>query len=468
MEAEEDFSNTTLIGAGMPRARTSFVAICIAAATTFAGCGGGGGAAVQPAVSPPTQTAQPRPTPVAQIKHVIVIVQENRTVDNLFQGFPGADTQSWGLDHLGRHVPLVPVALAAPFGVDHSYATFVTEFDGGRMDGFDNPAIRVPCDSPCGPHTPYSYVRQSDVKPYWTLALRYGLADEMLQSTEGDSFAAHQYLIAGQSGRPWAMASIPNVPTAGCNRPGARVSQMDLRQSYPGTLTNPTFPCKDYATIFDSLVAKGLTWRFYSPYPTYLYNAPFAIQHIYDGPMQSSDITPEIQIVDDIRAHALPSVAYLASRLDFSDHPRANGGKGPDWIATVTNAIGADPVYWKSTVVLVTWDDWGGLYDHVPPRHPDGAPSDPYEYGFRVPLLVVSAYLRVPHFVDHTPRDQTAIVHFIEDVFGLNSLGQLETKTDDLFGMFDFTRGPLPYAQVDTGGFTPQDVLRYPLRPGID
>jgi phospholipase C len=104
----------------------------------------------------------------------------------------------------------------------------------------------------------------------------------------------------------------------------------------------------------------------------------------------------------------------------------------------------------------------------VPPRHPAGLPTDPYEYGFRVPLLVASRFVRQAHEVDHTPRDQTAILHFIETLFGLPSLGQLDAKTDDLFGMFDFTRSPLPYMQIDTGNFKPQDLSKYPLVPGQD
>jgi phospholipase C len=443
--------------------RAAGVAALVTLACACSGSGGGG----VPASPTPVPTRTTSPPSANPPTHVVVIVQENRSFDNLFNGYPGAQTQDWGLDQHGNHIPLVPVALNAPFDVEHEHSSFVTEFDGGRMDGWS--LVHTFCTrAPCTTQTPYSYVRPSDIKPYWALAEQFGLADEMLQSNEGPSFAAHQYLIAGQSGHPWAMAGIPDKPTAGCGVPGATVAQINMDSAYPGMFGGVTSSCKNYPTVLDLLINKGLTWRYYTPFPTYLYNAPYASQHIYFGPTASNDVTPEWTILSDIKAHALANVTYLVSRVQLTDHPGLNDGDGPYWIATVTNAIFTNPYYAKNTVVLVTWDDWGGLYDDVAPRHPDGMPTDPYEYGFRVPLLVVSPFVKTPHLVDHTPRDQTAIVHFIETTFGLPSLGELDAKTDDLSSMFDFTRTPLPYTKIDTNGWVPTDAMRFPATQGED
>jgi phospholipase C len=445
------------------RGRTAALAAPVLCAA-LAACGGGGGGGDAP---PVRQAPSPTPSPAIP-QYVVVIVQENRSVDNLFQGFPGADTQSYGLGDGGAHIPLVPVALDAPFDVDHDHSAFVAEFHGGKVDGFQH--VRVACTRPkqCGTQTPYSYVYPADVRPYWKMAEQYGFADEMLQSNEGSSFAAHQYLIAGQSGHPWAMSGIPNVRTGGCGVPGAQVDQIDMTSPYPGVLGNPEPPCKDYATVLDLLVNKGFSWRYYTPFPTYVYNAPYAIHHIYYGPTAGDDVNPETNILTDIQAHRLANVSYLVSRLQLTDHPGFTSGNGPYWVAWIANALFTDSYYAGRTVLLVTWDDWGGMEDHVAPHHPQGLPEDPYEYGFRVPLIVVSPYVRSRHLVDHTPRDQTAIIHFIESTYGLRSLGQLDAKTDDLGGMFDFSRTPLPYTKIDTGSFTPKDVLRYPLRQGED
>jgi hypothetical protein len=441
-----------------------------AGALALAACGGGGsgGSPVPTRSTAPTPTPTPTKVPAMQLPtHVVVVIQENRSFDNLFQGYPGADTQNYGLNQSNEKVPLKPVALDAPFDVEHEHTTFVAEYAAGRMNGW--PLAHVSCNgAACKEATPYAYVRHSDVKPYWNLAEQFGLADEMLQANEGPSFAAHQYLIAAQSGHPWAMTGIPFPQRGACGVPGNKVAQIDMRTPYPGIIGNVEAPCKDYGTVLDLLVDKGFTWRYYTPFQSYLYNAPFAIRHIYFGPTASNDVIPEFSILTDIKSHHLANVSYVVSHLQLTDHPGVTSPNGPYWIATLANAIFENPYYKNNTVMFVTWDDWGGFFDHVVPRHPDGLPNDPYEYGFRVPLIAISPFVRTPHFVDHTPRDQTAIVHFIETNFGLRTLGELDAKTDDLSSMFDFSRSALPYTNVDTNGWVPNDALQYPIEQGVD
>ena len=112
----------------------------------------------------------------------------------------------------------------------------------------------------------------------------------------------------------------------------------------------------------------------------------------------------------------------------------------------------------------MVWDDWGGFYDHVNFRFPIGRPNDPYEYGLRVPLLAIGPFAK-PGFVDHTQRDFAAIPHFIEDVYGLPSLGQLDAQTDDLFSMFNFGSQPRKYKWIPTGDVTIKSLIDSPPDP---
>ena len=172
------------------------VVISGGAALGVAGCGGSG-AALAPAVSTATTADVGR-----YIKHVVFIVQENRSFDNVFHGFPGADTAQTGVMHDGTTVTLQPQSFVNGTDFGHFHTSFDAAYDGGLMDGFDlegqygivnNQYVET---NPSSPGT-YTYLPQAEVQPYWDLAQTYTVADRMFQSNSGPSFPAHQYLIAG-------------------------------------------------------------------------------------------------------------------------------------------------------------------------------------------------------------------------------------------------------------------------------
>ena len=165
----------------------SCVLSALAATTLLAGCGGGS------SVSPAPPTPAPVPTNATTIKHIVIIMQENRSFDNLFNGFPGADTVQSGMS-AGQSVTLQPVPFEQGTDVDHSHTGWWKDWDNGLMDGFTHPKVSYPT-----PNFPYAYVPQAETVPYWTLAKDYTLGDRMFQSNTGPSFVAHQYMIAGQS-----------------------------------------------------------------------------------------------------------------------------------------------------------------------------------------------------------------------------------------------------------------------------
>jgi phospholipase C len=378
------------------------------------------------------QTA-PSTTP---IQHVVVIMQENRSFDNLFNGFPGADTAQTGMLH-GHPIPLRPTPLGNGPDLDHTHTGWWKEWDNGKMDNFapdpGTAAKTIP--------TAYSYVAPSETVPLWTLARDYTLGDRMFQSNTGPSFVAHQYMIAGQSGKA---SENPSGDVWGCDaKPNARVPLLGPR----GTDRPGVYPCFDYKTMADLLDARGITWRYYAPSATedifFMLSAYQAIRHIRFGADWHEDVTsPETSVLTDIAAGKLAQVTWVVPAFNNSDHPGAPA-QGPDWVATLVNAIGQSQ-YWNSTTIFIAWDDWGGFYDHVSPPQ-----TDDMGLGFRVPVLVVGPYARHA-YVSHVTHEASGFLRYMEEIFNLPSLGTRDTNADDFHDCFDYTQPPTPFTPIPT------------------
>jgi|HubBroStandDraft_2_1064218.scaffolds.fasta_scaffold00538_10 phospholipase C len=427
------------------------------------GCGGSS--------SPASQT---NPGP-GKIQHVVVIFQENRTPDNLFQDpvliGRGADIVSSGTNSSGQAVQLVPVPLATPYDRSHAHKAFLQMYDNGKMDGTD--LILVTCNpgvQNCPPpNQGFAYVNPTDVTPYFNLAETYTFGDRMFQTNQGPSFPAHQFIISGTSaptppGTPmsnWFAAELPIGPVnadsdTGCTAPpNETVNLID-----PSGVEHPAYPCYEHPSLTDQLDSQQISWKYYTPSAGSIWTAPNAIQHMCvpnvpppNGTVcTGSDWTKNVvleaggnQILTDISNSQLAAVSWVIPNSSVSDHSGVNNGGGPSWVASIVNAIGSSQ-YWSNTAIIITWDDWGGWYDHVPP------PSiiNSYEYGFRVPLLVVSPYAKSQH-VSHQVNDFGSILKFIENTFGLQavSAGYADAlATNDLSDCFDFTQTPLTFQTV--------------------
>lgn len=418
----------------------------------LAGCGGGGGSS--PGPPPPGATPTPLPTgsPAPRvIKHVVIIFQENRTVDNLFNGFPGADTVQSGQNSSGQTVALQPVDIAAPYDLDHSHHGFTTEYAGGAMNGFDRVGSSACTTCPAPNVRAYGYVPQSETQPYWQMAQQYAFADRMFQTNEGPSFPAHQYIVSGTSlastSSPLLAAENPDVPgstntTAGCDAPsGTTVALIDPAT---GDESQRAAPCFEHPVLFDLLDAHGVSWRYYQPrIGAGLWYAPDAIQHIRNGPDYANVSVPNTNIISDVQSGKLAQVSWVIPTAAASDHAKSTDGTGPAWVASVVNAIGASP-YWSNTAIFITWDDWGGWYDHVKPQQ-----FNAYELGFRVPLIVVSPYAR-PAYVSHVQHEFGSILKFTETTFGLGTLGYTDARADDLSDCFNFAQQPIAFRTIQS------------------
>lgn len=171
------------------------------------------------------------------------------------------------------------------------------------------------------------------------------------------------------------------------------------------------------------------------------WTGPNSILHLREGPDWSRVIADPSQILKDIPAGHLKAVSWVIPNGQSSDHSGGGDGSGPSWVASIVNAIGNSP-YWADTAILITWDDWGGWYDHVAPTI-----INSYEYGFRVPMIVISPYAR-QGYVSHVTHDFGSILKFIETVFGLPSLGYADSRADNLSDCFVFSQQPTRFHNI--------------------
>ena len=430
--------------------------------------------------------------PPNPFKHVVVIVQENRTPDNLFQGlltWPGINPAKYnivtsGINSTGQTVPLTPVPLGTSYDLSHTHSAFVAMYDGGRMDGAD----KVPCFGTCQPNPQFKYVDNSQhiVDPYLTLAAQYGWANYMFQTNQGPSLPAHQFLFGGTSAPSTTddplgifVAENPSVPTGTAYKAGSDTGCLAPSDEWNwligvngvGTetklLNNPLGAlCFSHPTLATLLDNAGFTWKYYTLPESNpggsnpggsIWTAPNSIREIClpdstytqcTGPEWAAnvDLKPS-DVLKDISACNLANVSWVIPIGQNSDHPGSpTTTGGPSWVASIVNAIGQatrceqGAGYWSDTAILITWDDWGGWYDHEAPTILGGSQGD-YQYGFRVPLLVVSAYTPRAS-VSNVRYDFGSILNFIESVFDIpeGSLGFADARANgDLHDFFKFS-----------------------------
>ena len=438
---------------------------------------------------------------ISNFKHVVVIVQENRTPDNLFQGLcappfgsasicsttPAASqyniqTSNW-LDKTSPGGTIQPgtVKLNNKYDLDHSHNGWLAMCDltpvGApipgicKMDGADG----VSCKGKCPPKPQFDFVlnKKHILDPYLQLATQYGWANYMFQTNQGPSFPAHQFLFGGTSAPTtaddaagvYASSNMTSTGgTGGTNAEAGCSAPADTRVKVisPGLgESQEIFPCFEHQTMGDLLTGAPvpLTWRYYVPSPGSIWTAPNAIQHICEAAAPGQACTGQqwkdnvdlvsADVLKDISACNLRNVTWAIPTGLNSDHANDNDGGGPSWVASIVNAIGNATTcdggagYWSDTAIFITWDDWGGWYDHEPPTILAGPPGS-YQYGFRVPLLAVSAYTP-KGYINNNRHDFGSILRFIEHNFtlGQGALTFSDARSlTDLQEFFDLTQPP--------------------------
>ncbi len=390
------------------------------------------------------------------IQHVVIVVQENRSFDDFFSTFPGADGATEGMMKTDQGGDVTVKLRKTPLDSDslgHEHHSFQLEYDHGKMDGFGlvKRAIRKGDNVRAGKYS-YRYVNPNEIAPYWDIAGNYVLADHMFMTQSSSSFTAHQDLIAGGTpvGEGRNVIDFPLPSVWGCNGPPGTVTSL-ITEAGKYQVDRGPFPCFTYRTLRDLLDAAGVSWLYFTNTSgAAVWNAFDAIRVVREGPeWQTNIVVPETQLFQTIQDGTLPNVSWVIPDAVNSDHPGIHHDTGPSWVASVVNAIGTS-AYWPSTAVIVVWDDWGGEYDHVPPPQLDGQ-----GLGMRVPMLLVSAYARKTSpsktgYISHTQYEFGSILKFIENNWGLGRLGTSDVRARSLIDCFDFTQPARPFVPIGT------------------
>lgn len=433
----------------------------------------------------PGSTATPVPPNVAaardKIKHIIIIMQENRSFDEYFGTFPGADgiPMQNGVPTVCAVVPGSSTCIKPYYdpndinsGGPHTHAAFKTDVDGGKMDGF---IVSVSPDHPntCSSDDPNNpdcvtggngldvmgWHDAREIPNYWTYAKDFVLQDHMFEPNSSWSLPQHLFMVSGWS--------------ATCSNPADPMScTSDLGSPGKIPLTNQDPELYAWTDLTYLMYKNNVTWAYYlseginpdcadgemtCPPINLKVHVPgiwnplpyFTTVHQDD---QLGNIQKTANLFTALKNGTLPAVSWIIPSGKYSEHPTASIQDGQTYVTGIINAVMQSPD-WNSTAIFLSWDDWGGFYDHVAPPVVDAN-----GFGLRVPALVISPYAR-QGYIDHQVLSHDAYLKLIEDVF-LNGI-RLNPQTDgrpdsrpsvreemtilgNLLDDFDFSQPPLP------------------------
>jgi phospholipase C len=399
------------------------------------------------------------------IKHVIFIVKENRTFDTYFGKYPGADGATEGGTlkcddngcSPGPMVHLKPAPDVQPHDITHGFSSGLYAINGGQMNGFN---IIGDGQDLSG----YDQHSRKDLANYWAYADRFVLADHFFTSMYGPTFPEHLYTVAAQSNG--VIDNKTNADTVGnyCDDPQEYtkrfrdgLSDADIHNimhledhitdQIPDQLIRISNYWEDTRTCFnikvlpDELTAAGISWKYYANDDVWM-NGLQSIRHVRFGPEWKDVVSPD-DFIPDVRDGKLPAVSWLIPPEGLNEHPGEGVSvcAGQNWTTEQINAVMQSP-YWKSTAIVLVWDDFGGFFDHVKPPH-----YDIMGLGPRTPALIISPYTRAGDnpdggSIDHTTYEFSSVLAFIEHLHDLNPLTGRDKTADPLTGAFDFTKPP--------------------------
>ena len=360
-----------------------------------------------------SMAAEPR-----QIRHLVVLMQENHTFDNYFGPFPGADGLPNGTCIPKQRSGPATACLTPHHAVaghtsdpDHGKATALTAWDNGKMDGF----VWAQTDRNLEGSATMAYWDGTDLPLYWNLATDYVLGDHFFSSAWGASQTNHLFWVAAQSG-----GGHGGIPANGFDVP----------------------------TIFDRLQAAGISWKMYvqnydpkdtfragtASGPQVVWTALLAFPRFLDMPKLHSRIVDLSEYERDLQNGTLPAVSYIVPS-GLSEHPPGNVTAGQEFGASLVTALMRSDS-WDSSMFVLTHDDWGGYYDHVSPPQVDAD-----GYGFRVPAIFISPYAR-SGTVDHTTYDYTSILRFVEENWGVAPLSARDASANSIGAALDLNQPP--------------------------
>ncbi|MDQ3986514.1 MAG: hypothetical protein M3280_08470 [Actinomycetota bacterium] len=397
--------------------------------------------------------------PEYPIKHIVFIVKENRTFDNYFARYPGAEGTDTGMTSTGEEVELSEATDILEPDLGHSFTDAVEGINGGRMDRWDLVTNGETLNG-------YSSFTREGLPNYWAYADNFVLGDHMFSSMYGPTFPEHLYTVAAYAGDVVGNKNETSTEGGYCGDPNETAPRFKqpLRENEkeeimlaeetaydPGEefdfseitqYWESVRACFDFEVIMDQLEERGISWKYWAADGSWM-NALLAIEHIYNDPKlwgpKVQDPLPEVgeeAFLESIEKEKLKQVTWVVPPPGENEHP---GGPsvcmGENWTVRHVNAI-MNSKYWEDTAIFLTWDDFGGFYDHVPPPHVDHMGLGP-----RVPFLIISPWAK-EGYIDKTVYEFSSVLKFIETIFGLECMTERDCNASNMFNAFDFEQTP--------------------------
>jgi phospholipase C len=406
------------------------------------------------------------------IEHVVFIVKENRTFNNYFATYPGAEgaTEGGTIECSEDGCEDGPV-VKLKRGVDvyehdltHCFRCGLVAINDGKMNGYNWMNGVIPTDAEKAPlyghdMQGYTYLERDDIPNYWAYADRFVLADHFFTSMYGPTLPEHLYTVAAQANGIVDNKSTTDHEGSYCDDPTEYATRFEPRLSAGevrhimeieerithngdnayelGNYWDSVRLCFDIEVLPDQLEDAGISWTYYANENAWM-NALQMIDHVRYGPMWRK-VRPPTEFVKDVRHGDMPAVSWIIPDESYNEHP---GGEkstcaGENWTVHQVNTI-MKSEYWESTAIVVVWDDFGGFYDPVVPPH-----FDIMGLGPRTPALIISPYTRPGDnadggSVDETVYEFSSVLAFIEQLFGLEPMTERDAEADPLSGAFDW------------------------------
>lgn len=369
------------------------------------------------------------------IKHVIIIIRENHSFDNMFGQFHGADGSRTARQGRKR-IRMSETPNSLQVDLAHGSGTARRAIDGGKMDRF----YKVHNAFQNGQDVADSQYHQSDIPNYWNYAKTFGLADHFFSTILGDSFPNHLVTVAGRSfgtiGNPFQSNQQPAPKSWGCDA----VASIRVDVFVKGRIRQRA-PCFNGPTLADEANRAGVSWKYYATPEGnngYIWSTLDAIAHIRNSPQWTANVKTPMDFDADVASGNLPAISWLTAGFQNSDHPPFGICQGENWTVSKIDEVMRNTQLWDSTVILLAWDDFGGFYDHVAPPL-----ESAYSLGPRVPLIVISPYSR-SHLVYHKRLDFRSIVSYVERQFHLPHEMHFDRSVNSVGAMLNPAQKPLP------------------------
>jgi phospholipase C len=380
-------------------------------------------AAALPASAGTSRPAGGSAGPTSPVKHVIEIMIENHTFDNLFGSFAGADGIPANVSMLNPNAYFDSEPSVSP--------VWATPNEGDVQGGINNSTVAEQMAMDYQPGRGY-------LMDHYTVFPQDGMSaitEFGPQFDPNQQYLAHTYELADHNFQPVIAPTQPNVMTA--------LNGTDHGWVYNNLEPGATQP---WNSIFDELTAHDRTWKIYYALPPSVLDGTIWDQIIPSGYAQ--DLTTATQFFTDLSDGNLPDFSFVRPGVGYSTEPPEDVEEGDAWIGQLVNAVAQSP-YWNSTAIFITYDEGGGFWDHVAPSYSNG-------YGTRTPMIIISPYARRGVF--HQQTTNVSILSFMQHLWGLPPLTPLNARQNDLMGAFDFSQAPLPAPAVPAA---PTDTLAF-------